>query len=234
MGLSQSDVATLTETLAAGKHPRVVFTEAAGQVAGKTGKVARLDEPHEGDFVVVRFGHDELPFSPGEVRLPHRGEFSRKKAAPAPGPAGAEGPSGPPLLTEGNNGDKSDKVRSKESVSVNDQPGVPVQATAPREAPAPPPRKRAASKKAGPELSVTLLWRDGEWSVQASKGAKVIAKPVPVKPTTAVEMVRSLDSPAVAAVVEDIVDQQRQQAADEAERLRQELAAVEARLAELE
>lgn len=229
MGLSESDVDGLAETLAAGKHPKVVFTEAAGQVAGKTGKVARLEEPREGDFVVVRFGHDELPFSPAEVRVPRRGEFSRKKAAPVVVDEAEEGPKGPPLLGKSDNSDK----RGKESGVVNDQPEVPQQASSAEAAPAPAPRKRASSKKQAPELSVTLSWRDGEWSVQASKGAKVIAKPVPVKATAAVEMVQSLDSPAVAAVVEDIVDQQRQQAADEAERLRQELAAVEARLAEL-
>ena len=123
MGLSQSDVATLTETLAAGKHPRGWCSPRPPvKWAGKTGKVARLDEPHEGDFVVVRFGHDELPFSSpvrcdclivasSAARRPLRLRSRRVR----------EGPSGPPLLTEGNNGDKSDKVRSKESVSVNDQ-----------------------------------------------------------------------------------------------------------------
>lgn len=117
---------------------------------------------------------------------------------------------------------------------MNDQPEVPQQkASEPAPSAAPAPRKRSTGKKQSPELSVTLMWREGAWSVQASKGAKVIAKPVPVKATAAVEMVQSLDSPAVAAVVEDIVEQQRQEAADEAERLRQELAAAEARLAEL-
>jgi len=233
MGLSTSDVAGLAESLAAGKHPKVVFTEAAGQIAGKTGKVARLEEPAEGDFVVVRFGHDELPFSPAEVRMPVRGEFSRPKKT---SPAVDAGPAGPPLLDKSDNSDMVVQSQGKESNSVNDQqPEVPQQAEAQdaAEAPVPPPRRKAPKAKAAPELSVTLSWKEGEWSVQASKGTKVIAKPVPVKASTAVEMMQSLDSPAVAAVVEDIVEQQRHQAAEDAERLRQELAAAEAKLAEL-
>ena len=231
-GLSPSDVVGLAESLAAGKNPKVVFTEAAGQVAGKTGKVVGLDEPREGDFVVVQFGHDELPFSTAEVRMPQRGEFSRKKASAVK--VADEGPQGPPLLSKSDNEGERSTVRGKESGVVNDQPEVPQQkASEPAPSAAPAPRKRSTGKKQSPELSVTLMWREGAWSVQASKGAKVIAKPVPVKATAAVEMVQSLDSPAVAAVVEDIVEQQRQEAADEAERLRQELAAAEARLAEL-
>jgi hypothetical protein len=236
MGLSSSDVAGLAETLSAGKHPKVVFTDAAGQIAGKTGKVVRLEEPTDGDFVVVQFGHDELPFSTTELRVPERGEFSRKtakqKSAEPPQPPG---PVGAPLLDEGDNERAVSVPTVKESSAVSEQ-----EAVMPRQsegsdpaAPVPAPRKKAAKVKQAPELSVTLSWKDNEWSVTASKGTKVIAKPVPVKAATAVHMVQSLDSPAVAAVVEDIVEQQRQQAADEAERLRQELAAVEAKLAEL-
>ncbi|GAA4894981.1 hypothetical protein LX16_1592 [Stackebrandtia albiflava] len=235
MGLSTSDVAGLAETLAAGKHPKVVFTEAAGQIAGRTGKVVRLEDPRVDDFVVVRFGHDELPFSPAEVRVPARGELSRKSAVKSvPVEPENRPPAGPPLLDEVDNGGRtSGSHRVKESGSMEDaQPAVPQQ-SAGEGAVAPAPRKKTAKAKQAPELSVTLSWKDGEWSVGASKGTKVIAKPVPVKAATAVEMVQSLDSPAVAAVVEEIVEQQRQETADEAERLRQQLAAVEARLAEL-
>lgn len=249
MSLSTSDVQGLEETLAGGKHPKVVFTDAAGQISGKVGKVVRLNRPAEGDFVVVAFGNDELPFTADEVRVPERGELNRKpakKTAKAVKPAELA-PVGAPLLRENpaeavagrDNGRKANARDVKETEAMNDAvPAVPKQteasaATAEASAPAPV-KKRAAKAKQAPELTVTLAWKDDEWSVSASKGTKVIAKPVPVKASTAVSMVQSLDSPAVAAVVEDIVEQQRSQVAEQAERLRAELAAAEARLAELD
>lgn len=232
MGLSPSDVAGLAETLAAGKHPTVVFTESAGQIAGRTGKVVRLEEPAVDDFVVVRFGHDELPFSVAEVRVPQRGELGRKQSK-TPQPQ-ERPPAGPPLLDDTDNAARTGARRGKESTVSEVSAEVPRQSDAPAAAaPAPAPRKKATKAKASPELSVTLTWSDNQWQVSASKGTKVIAKPVPVKATTAVAMVQSLDSPAVAAVVEDIVEQQRADAARQAEELRAQLAAVEARLAEL-
>ncbi|MGH8791872.1 MAG: hypothetical protein ACRDXX_04410 [Stackebrandtia sp.] len=240
MSLSPSDVAGLAETLQAGKHPTVVFTDKAGQIAGRTGKVTRLEEPTEDDFVVVRFGNDELPFSTAELRVPARGELSRKPVKPKPAQDTPEPLSGPPLLDEGDN-DTARKRQAKEPVTVNDQPAaaVPRQSSG-DDAPAPAADKPAAARKksspkpkAAPEFTVTLAWKDEEWTVQAAKGTKVVAKPVPLRPAAAVSMVQTLDSPAVAAVVEEIVEQQRLRVAEEAERLRRELDAAEARLAEL-
>lgn len=247
MSLSTSDVKGLADTLATGKHPKVVFTDAAGQIGGKVGKVVRLTEPAEGDFVVVAFGNDELPFTAEEVRVPQRGELNRKSAKKSAkaAPAAPQGPSGAPLLGEkpdsarpGRDNGRTGNARDvKETEAMNDAvPAVPKQPegnAAPPEPAAAPVKKRAAKAKQAPELTVTLAWKDDEWSVSASKGSKVIAKPVPVSASTAVSMVQSLDSPAVAAVVEDIVEQQRHQVEQTAERLRAELAAAEARLAEL-
>lgn len=233
MSLSPSDVEGLSETLRSGKHPTVVFTDKAGQIAGRTGKVMRLQEPAEDDFVVVRFGHDELPFSASEIRLPQRGELSRKPTKKSPPQDTTEPPAGPPLLGDGADTSTS-QPPAKEPKTVNDQPETPRPTGADgADKSAPAPRKKAAKAKPGPELTVTLAWKDDEWTVQAAKGSKVVAKPVPVKPTAALTMVQSLDSPAVADVVEEIVEQQRAKAAEEAERLRAELEAAEARLAEL-
>lgn len=64
-GLSTSEVQSIREALAAGRKPRVVFTASAGQIAGQVGQVIELTDPEVSDeFVVVRFGRDELPFSP--------------------------------------------------------------------------------------------------------------------------------------------------------------------------
>lgn len=228
MGLSTSDLQVIEETLATGKNPKVVFTDAAGQIAGRIGKVIRLEEPAEGEFVTVRFGNDELPFSAADVRLPERGELSRtpRKAAE---PEEVAPPKGAPLLEDRHNGvDNGTNMRGQ--MSEMDNGAVPQQAAAP----APAPRKKAAPKpKGGPELTVTLQFKDDEWTVAASKGTKMVARALPVKASAALEMVRSLESPAVAALVEEIVDQARATAAEEAERLRAQLAELEARLAEM-
>lgn len=238
MGLSTADVQVIEETLAAGKHPKVVFTDSAGQIAGRVGKVMRLEEPAEGEFVTVRFGNDELPFSAADVRIPARGELSRttRKAPAEPEEPAVAPPRGAPLLAERHNDVDNGSNGTTNRGAMSDQESgasVPRQTDA-SDANRPAPRRKAAAKpKAGPELTVSLVFKDDEWSVSASKGTKVIARPVPVKASKAVELVNSLESPAVAAVVEEIVEQSRLAASEEADRLRQQLADVEARLAEL-
>nr|BFF25808.1 hypothetical protein GCM10025732_37730 [Glycomyces mayteni] len=85
MSLSSADIAHLETVLAQGKKPKVVFTDAAGQVAGRTGKVVALDPAGVDDFVQVAFGSDELSFSAAELRLPAPGEGPG--ARPRPGSA---------------------------------------------------------------------------------------------------------------------------------------------------
>src|SRR5689334_819122 len=95
-GLSTDELARIRDTLAAGRKPKVVFTANAGQIAGKVGQVVELTDPELSDeWVVVRFGHDELPFSPADLQLPGKSK-PPVKAAPA-GPAPAPGA---PLLPD--------------------------------------------------------------------------------------------------------------------------------------
>ena len=73
-GLSDDEVRGIREALAAGRKPKVMFTAAAGQIAGQLGQVVELTDPSVSDeFVVVRFGRDELPFSPADVAMAPRG-----------------------------------------------------------------------------------------------------------------------------------------------------------------
>jgi hypothetical protein len=60
-----------------------------------------------------------------------------------------------------------------------------------------------------------------------------VAKPYVIKPTEALKMVGLLDVPAVHEAVEQIVSAERAEAEQQAEKLRAELAEIEARLAEL-
>lgn len=81
-------------------------------------------------------------------------------------------------------------------------------------------------------MTVTVGYADGEWTVMASQGNKTLAKPCSIRATEALRMVNLLGVPAVQEAVEEIVEAARAQAQREAERLRAELAEIEARLAE--
>ena len=217
-GLSDDEVQSIRLALDAGRRPRVVFTESAGQIAGQIGQVVALTDPAESEeWVVVRFGRDELPFSPGDLQIAPKGATARK-AAPA-----EEAPPPPP-----------------EPEFVIDKP-VPVKAPAPRPEPeavsvAPAARKAAARpvKAKGPAgLTVTLAYADGEWTVAANQGAKALAKPYVIRPAEALKMVALVDVPGVQEAVEQIMSVERAEAEQQAQRLRAELAEIEARLAEL-
>ncbi|MCH7230293.1 DUF6319 family protein [Glycomyces sp. L485] len=224
MSLSSADVTHLESVLAQGKKPKVMFTDAAGQVAGKSGKVVALDEARDGDFVQVAFGSDQLPFSPAELRLPERGETTRAKTPRqrAPEPAA---PPGPGLLPEA----------PKPKPTERNTPNVPE--TAPEAKTEAAPRKKAprqrTAKEKHPELTVTLTYEDGDWAVAAAKGARTLVKGVQVSHAAALAMCVATESADVTDIVTEVVDKIRSEAAEEAEALRKRLEEAEARLAEL-
>ncbi|WP_406069709.1 hypothetical protein [Micromonospora sp. NBC_01638] len=219
-GLSTSEVQSIREALAAGRKPRVVFTAAAGQIAGQVGQVIELTDPEVSDeFVVVRFGRDELPFSPADLAVAPKG-VTRRVVEPKPEPEPQE----------------SAAVAAPEFVL--DTPRVPVQR---QEEPkveqtekSPARRVVKAVKPKGPAgLTVTLAYADGEWTVAAQQGTKALAKPYVVKPAEALRMVALVDVPGVQEAVEHILGTERAEAEQQADKLRAELAEIEARLAEL-
>jgi hypothetical protein len=215
-GLSTDELQAIRDGLGAGRRPRVMFTEAAGQIAGQVGQVVALTDPAESDeWVVVRFGRDELPFSPGDLKVAPKGPV-KKAAPPAPDPVPAK--------------------PEPEFVIDKPLPPPPVAAPPPPAATAPAPRKapaRAAKPKPPPGLTVTLAYTDGEWTIAANQGTKALAKPYVVKPSEAMKLVSLVDVPGVQEAVEQIVAAERAEAEQQAERLRAELAEIEARLAEL-
>ncbi|MEU7762196.1 MULTISPECIES: hypothetical protein [Micromonospora] len=220
-GLSTDEVQGIREALAAGRKPRVVFTEAAGQMAGQLGQVVELTDPAASEeFVVVRFGRDELPFSPADVAIAPKGAGRRPAAEAKPEP---EQPPAAP-----------------EPAFVLDTPRVPAprrEETKTEQPPAEPkPAKRAvkaAKPKTPPGLTVTLAYAEGEWTVAAQQGTKALARPYVVKPAEALRMVALVDVPGVQEAVEQILAAERAEAEQQAEKLRAELAEIEARLAEL-
>ncbi|MEU4793725.1 hypothetical protein ACFWRG_29030 [Micromonospora tulbaghiae] len=221
-GLSTDEIQGIREALAAGRKPRVVFTEAAGQMAGQLGQVVELTDPAASEeFVVVRFGRDELPFSPADVAIAPKGAGRRPAAEAKPEP-------------------EQVPAAAPEPAFVLDTPRVPAprreEPKAEQPAAEPKPAKRAAKAakpKTPPGLTVTLAYAEGEWTVAAQQGTKALARPYVVKPAEALRMVALVDVPGVQEAVEQILAAERAEAEQQAEKLRAELAEIEARLAEL-
>jgi len=251
-GLSTSDIDAIRATLESGRKPKVMFTEAAGQIAGEVGQVIRLADPGQSDeWLVVRFGRDELPFAPGDLTLAARGRSSRRangSSPPAPartaGPAAAAAPAPPSTgketagkETAGKETAKMAPTRKAPAEAPTSNPAVPDPAPVAEERPRPAKRAGRKARPSKPKvpaaMTVTLAYEDGEWTVAAHQGSKTLAKPYVVRAADALKMVSMLDVPGVHDAVEAIVTAELTEAAQRAERLRNELAEVEARLAEL-
>ena len=220
-GLSEDEVQGFREALAAGRKPKVVFTAAAGQIAGQLGQVVELTDPAVSDeFVVVRFGRDELPFSPADVAVAPKGA-GRRPVEQKVEPVEAEPVAVEPEFV-------LDRVPQPRREEPKEEPKVETVETKPAR------RAVKAVKPKGPAgLTVTLAYADGEWTVAAQQGAKVLAKPYVLKPAEALRMVALVDVPGVHEAVEQILATERSEAERQAEKLRAELAEIEARLAEL-
>ncbi|TDB74123.1 hypothetical protein [Micromonospora sp. KC723] len=219
-GLSDDEVRGIREALAAGRRPKVVFTVSAGQIAGQVGQVVELTDPAVSDeFVVVRFGRDELPFSPADVAIAPRGA-GRRAVEAKPEPPVEEAAVAPEFVLD----------TPPVPAPRREEPRVEQQAE-----PKPAPRRpvKAVKPKGPAGLTVTLAYADGEWTVAAQQGTKALAKPYVVKPAEALRMVALVDVPGVQEAVEQILAAERAEAEQQAEKLRAELAEIEARLAEL-
>ncbi len=250
-GLSTEDLESIRDGLAAGRKPRVLFTETAGQVAGQVGHVVELTDPElSEEWVVVRFGKDELPFSPTDLKIPPKGATARRVAAPPqemPEFKLAQPPT-PEVREEQKMPAKSASVSPVVAKPAPVKPAAASSAAAPpakRDTPSaapaptsgsvPAPRKagRSGKAKSPAGLTVILAYTDGEWTVAANQGSKAVAKPYVIKPADALKMVGLLDVPAVQEAVDHIVAAERAEAEQQAEKLRAELADIEARLADL-
>ncbi|HEV7899637.1 MAG TPA: hypothetical protein VGP31_17525 [Planosporangium sp.] len=251
-GLSTAELEQIRDALAVGRRPKVVFTQSAGQIAGQQGQVVELTDATVSDeWVVVRFGRDELPFSPADLAIAPRGAAPRrpvKTASPAEAPGPPLLPPEPPpvkpatavstpreesTVTRPATSDAQAPVNGKSADAVASPDGTAgdVGAQPARQAKAP--ARKVVRAKPPATLTVTLSYADGEWMVAAQQGTKALAKPYVIRATEALKMVGMLDVSGVHEAVEEIVSAARAEAEAEAERLRSELAEIEARLAEL-
>jgi len=258
-GLSAKDLTLIRETLAAGKRPRVVFTDNAGQIAGQFGHVVQLEDPKANDdWILVKFGADVLPFPPSDLAIAPRGSATKTATKKAAEPAARPAEKAPPAEPEFKVVRETPKTTQKQSEKQPPIPPAPRQEKTVSDAAkdaakdaandaasadssanaAPAPRKatgaaRGAKAKPLPSFTVTLSYAEGEWSVSAVQGSKTLAKPYVIKPAEALKMVSMLDVPGVHEAVEQILSAERAQTHAHAEKLRAELAELEAKLAEL-
>jgi hypothetical protein len=222
-GLSTADLDQIRQVLAGGRRPRVMFTDAAGQIAGQVGQVVALEDPKSNDeWIVVKFGGDALPFSPTDLAIPPRGG-APKRADAIVAPAQQPAPPEPEFKIV-----REKPARQEPSVSETPAPPAESAEPAPRK-----PAGRAPKVKPPADLTVTLAYTEGEWTVGATQGTKALAKPYVIKPAEALQMVSLLDVPGVQEAVEHILSSERDAAQLQAEKLRAELAEIEAKLAEL-
>jgi hypothetical protein len=234
VGLSTADLERIRDTLATGRRPKVMFTDAAGQIAGQTGQVVQLQDPAASDeWVVVRFGHDELPFSPTDLTFPPRNGSSASRRAAAASPAATvPAPLQEEYVTTNRPTTETERTTAPESTRAPGRARDAADADKPAK-PAKAAKGRTARTRTPPGLTVTLEYQAGEWTVTAHQGTKVLAKPYLLKPSEALKMVGMLDVPGVHEAVEHLVATERAEAEQRAEQLRAQLAEVEEQLAEL-
>jgi hypothetical protein len=232
-GLSTTEIDAIRSSLEAGRKPKVTFTESAGQIAGQVGQVVQLTDPAQSEeWLVVRFGRDELPFSPADLAVPARGRPGRRAANPATTTPSSPAPSSSPKKAAAPSPPTPPPVPSPRAAAA--PTAEPAEPAEPRK-----PVKRAAkSARAGKpkppaSMTVTIAYEAGEWTVAAHQGSKTLAKPYLIRSTEALRMVAMLDVPGVHEAVEQIVTAELTEAQRRADTLRSELAEVEARLAEL-
>lgn len=223
--LTDGDVADLRKRLSGGELPRVVVRTASAAVpAGTRGNVVRIGNPSDGEFIVVRLGRDEVPFAPSELGIGSRGGRPAKAPAPARAPA------------------------AKKSVAAKrPAPAKRAAAAAPAKRPAPPapaPAKRAAPKRAAakrsgpaaakrkalPPLVVMLRFTEGDWTVEASRGARRVSKAVPVRPGAVKAFADLVEDGAVREALTETIESCRSVVEERAAALRAELEAAEATL----
>jgi len=106
---------------------------------------------------------------------------------------------------------------------------APARSPAPKPA-APMPRARSAGRAKGkrvPPLVVTLRFRDGGWTVEATRGARRVARPSAVRPGAVSAFAEQLDDDAVRAALVETVEACRTVVEQQAAGLRAELQAAE-------
>ena len=215
VGLDEEQVDALRSAVLASRRPRVGVP--AGQFpAGTTGTVVRVGDPNTdgADFITVRVKvgrvTDELGFSPKELS-----KGGRRGAVTASAPTVAR-PQTPP---------RTPRVRSTAKPVAEPSPAPSVARASKRPTAAGGPARRTSP---GPAVTVTIASAGASWSVTASRGNRTVVKKASLAPGVVAAIAALLGQPAVDEAIAAVNDSARHEAEDRAEKLRAELAEVEA------
>jgi len=208
--LSDLDIQSIGAEIVGGAQPMVWFTPAAvGVEAGRSGKVVRLGDPSEGDFLHVKptGSKDVLSFSPTEVTLTKpplkRTAVPDKPADPAPALA-------PPAAAP-----------AAPKPAVDKPVAAPPQAPVVEKAPRPATGARKTAKAA--ETTVTLTGAaDGEWTVEVLSGKTRTVRGLPVTGAAVAQAAKALH-PDVAEAIEAVLEAARGAQRAKVEQLQAEL-----------
>jgi len=240
-GLDDAQLARLRQAIADGRRPRVRVTGSQFPVA-TTGTVVRVGDPVSdgADFVMVRIKvggvSDELGFSPSELSVVRRApaaappaeagartsaqkaSASRVRTSPTPQPDQAAVVEAAALSAKGRGG-KGTARRSATATTTLASPTVPTRSKAATTG------RRAASV---PAVTITIASAGSSWSVSASRGARAMVKKTPAAPGVVTAIAALLNLQEVEEAVAAVNGAALGEAEARAEKLRAELAEIEA------
>jgi hypothetical protein len=231
-GLDAAQLDKLRDAVASGGRPRVQLP-AAQFGAGTTGTVVRIGDPAADgdDYVIVQVKvagvSDELGFAPDELATPTR----KRAAKQLPDPASAPAPRAPaPRVAKPA---KSAPAKSAPAKAVPTEAvpakSAPAKSVAAKSAPAAQVRRPARSGRgSAPAVTITIASEGSSWTLSAQRGPRTLLRRTPVMPGIVAAISGLLDQPELEGAVADVNDASRAEAEAQAERLRAELAQVEA------
>jgi hypothetical protein len=157
---------------------------------------------------VVRLGRDEVPFAPSELALSTRSKAAAaaEAASPPPAPTPVAKPASKPVAKRA----AAKPARAKRA------------------------SKPASPRRATPPLTVTLRFRNDEWTVEAQRGARRLSKPGPLRPGAVSAFAEHVDDEAVQQALVETVESCRAVVEQRAAALRAELDEAEAALRDYE
>lgn len=214
-GLADDQIARLRSEVTAGRRPRVRVSGPQFP-AGTIGTVLRVGDPDidGSDFITVRVKisgvTDDLGFAPKELSPAGRGRAATPRTqTTAPATTPPKTPS---------------RARRSGPTPVKPADEAPVRNGTRGSAPAGS-RRRTPS---APVVTITITSAGSAWSVTAHRGARTVVKKAAVPPGVVAAVAALLHQPDVEDAVAAVNDTARDEAEARAEKLRAELAEVEA------
>jgi hypothetical protein len=174
----------------------------------------------------VRLGRDEVPFAPSELGLSTRSKASASATAAAAAPKPAASQPAVPNRTVPK--PAVPRPAAKPAVKAAAKRPATTSAKAKRAS------KPAGPRRATPPLTVTLRFRNDEWTVEAQRGARRLSKPGPLRPGAVSAFAEHVDDEGVRQALVETVESCRAVVQQRAAALRAELDEAEAALRDYE